>query len=42
VPVYDEVCEVGDDALDAGDVVVLDKLCGENRWAVRIKSWSFM
>jgi hypothetical protein len=29
MPVYDEFREVGDDALNAGDVVVLDELCVE-------------
>lgn len=28
MPVYDELCEIGDDALDTGDVVVLDESWG--------------
>lgn len=31
MPVYDELREIGDEALDTGNVVVLDEFWGRNR-----------
>lgn len=41
MPVYDELSEIGDEALDTGNVVVLDEFSRQNRQsASRPHSWS--